>query len=68
MERLPRIDKKHLSVTGLGDIEDEKRYWQSVKAQERLAALEIQRIMVYGKDRVTSRLQRLLETSGLPRS
>jgi hypothetical protein len=67
MERLPRINKKYLTVAALNDIEDENKYWHGMNAQERLAAIEIQRRMVYGTDRVSSRLQRLLETFELPR-
>ena len=67
MERLPRINKKHLSISALNDVEDEKKYWHRMGAQERLAFIEIQRRMVYGKDRTSSRLQRILETSELSR-
>lgn len=67
MERLPRINKKYLSVAALNDFENENKYWHGMNARERLAAIEIQRRMVYGKDRVSSRLQRLLETSELSR-
>jgi hypothetical protein len=67
MERLPRINKKHLSIVALKDVEDENKYWHGIGARERLEAIEIQRRMVYGKDRVSSRLQRLLETAELSR-
>ena len=67
MQQLPRVDKKSLSVCTLVDIEEEKRYWHGTGVQERLAAIELNRRMVYGKDRVSSRLQRLLETSKLSR-
>jgi len=53
-----------LSVGTLDDIDDEKAFWLSKNVQERLAAIELNRRMVYGQDRVTSRLQRFLETSG----
>ncbi len=61
MRQLPRLNKKVLSVSTLNDIKEEKRYWHAMGAQERLAAIELNRRMVYGKDRVSSRLQRLLE-------
>jgi hypothetical protein len=64
---LRRINKKHLSVVALKDVEDENKYWHGMGAIERLEAIEIQRRMVYGKDRVSSRLQRLLETAELSR-
>jgi hypothetical protein len=63
MQELPRLDKKFLSVSALDDIEEEKRYWHGKGVQERLVAIEVTRRMVYGNDRTSSRLQRLLETS-----
>ncbi|MBU1262376.1 hypothetical protein KKG61_02580 [bacterium] len=65
MNKLPRLDKKVLSVGTLKDIDDEKAFWLSKNIQERLAAIELNREMVYGQDRVTSRLQRFLEISEL---
>lgn len=67
MNKLPRLDKKILSVGTLDDIDDEKAFRLSKNVQERLAATELNRRMVYGQDRVTSRLQRFLETSELMR-
>lgn len=68
MNRLPRLNKKVISVSSLDDIEEEKKFWASKGPLERIEAIELQRRMVYGHDRVTSRLQRLLETSELPQS
>ena len=68
MDRLPRLNKKFISVSSLNAIEEEKAFWASQGALERIAAIEVQRRMVYGQDRVTSRLQRLLEISELSRS
>lgn len=65
MSKLPRLDKKVLSVGTLKTIDDEKAFWLSKNIQERLAAIELNREMVYGQDRVTSRLQRFLEISEL---
>ncbi|MDD2717117.1 MAG: hypothetical protein PHW04_14595 [Candidatus Wallbacteria bacterium] len=62
---LPRINKTVIAVTSLGDSEEEKRYWLSKTASERLNAIEHNRRMVYGIHRTSSRLQRLLETSEL---
>ena len=67
MDRLPRLDKKTISIASLNDTEEEKRYWLSKDALERIEAIELNRRMVYGEDRVTSRLQRFLETSQLSR-
>jgi hypothetical protein len=65
MDKLPRINKKIITVTPLDNTEEEKEYWLSKKPLERLEAIEINRRMVYGKDRTTSRLQRLLEVTKL---
>lgn len=65
MEKLPRLNKKIVSVTSLDDIEEEKKYWISKSPLERIEAIEINRRMIYGKDRVTSRLQRFFETAEL---
>ena len=67
MDRLPRLDKKTISIASLNDTEEEKSYWFSKSALERIEAIELNRRMVYGEDRVTSRLQRFLETSQLSR-
>jgi hypothetical protein len=63
---LPSLDKSRLIVSVPGDIEEEKAYWLSRTPEERLAAIEISRRMVYGEDAATSRLQRVLEISQLP--
>ena len=65
MVQLPSLNKKIVSVTSLDDIEEEKRYWFSKSPLERIEAIEINRRMVYGQDRATSRLQRFFETSEL---
>ena len=63
--KMPRLDKSRLRVTTLDDIAEEKRYWLSRSAAERLNAIELNRRIVYGSDRTTPRLQRLLETAEL---
>ena len=65
MDNLPRLNKKIVKVTSLDDIEEEKRYWMSKSPLERIEAIEINRRMIYGQDRVTSRLQRFFETAEL---
>ena len=65
MDDLPRLDKKVVKITSLDDSEEEKNYWLSKTPLERIEAIEIQRRMVYGRDRVTSRLQRVLEVAEL---
>lgn len=68
MDRLPRLDKKTISIVSLNDTEEEKSYWFSKSTLERIEAIELNRRMVYGEGRVTSRLQRFLEISQLSRS
>jgi hypothetical protein len=65
MERLPELNKNIVTVTFLDEIEEEKKYWFSKSPIERMEAIEINRRMVYGHDRATSRLQRFLETAAL---
>lgn len=65
MEKLPGINKDIVNVTSLDDIEEEKRYWLSKTPLERIEAIEINRRMVYGQDRVASRLQRFFEIAEL---
>jgi hypothetical protein len=65
MDKLPSLNKKIVSVTSLDDIEEEKKYWISKSPLERIEAIEINRRMIYGQDRVTSRLQRFFEIAEL---
>ena len=65
MDKLPSLNKKIVKVTSLDNIEEEKKYWFSKSSLERIEAIEINRRMIYGQDRVTSRLQRFFETSEL---
>jgi hypothetical protein len=65
MEELPSLNKKIVNITSLDDIEEEKKYWFSKSPIERIEAIEINRRMIYGQDRVTSRLQRFFETAEL---
>ena len=65
MVQLPSLNKQIVNVTSLDDIEKEKKYWISKSPLERIEAIEINRRMIYGQDRATSRLQRFFETSEL---
>ena len=65
MDKLPRLNKNVISITSLNDIEEEKKFWLSKGSKERIEAIELNRRMVYGKNRIASRLQRFLETSEL---
>ena len=65
MDKIPSLDKRAMKISSLDDIEDETKYWMSKTPVERIEAIEINRRMIYGEDRATSRLQRLFETSEL---
>ena len=65
MDNVPKLNKSIFEVTSLDDIEEEKRYWISKSPLERFEAIEINRRMIYGQDRATSRLQRFFETADL---
>lgn len=64
---MPRLDKTRLTVSSLDEFMEEKQYWLTRGKADRLNAIEINRRMVYGTDRTTSRLQRFLETAELAR-
>jgi hypothetical protein len=64
---VPRLDKTRITVSSLDEFTEEKQYWLSRGKADRLNAIEINRRMVYGTDRTTSRLQRFLETAELTR-
>ena len=65
MDKLPSLDKRIVKITSLDDIEEEKKYWISKTPVERIEAIEMNRRMVYGEDRITSRLQRFFEIAEL---
>ena len=64
-KQLPKLDKTAFSVVSLREPHTDRAYWHSKTPQERLAAVEVSRRMVYGYDRATSRLQRFLEVAEL---
>jgi len=66
-DEMPRLDKTRLTVSSLYDSTQEKQYWFALEKADRLNAVEINRRMVYGKDRTSSRLQRFLEIAELTR-
>lgn len=57
----PKMDKTAFSVVSLHDEPDEKAYWLSKTPQERLAALELMRQIMFGYDPMTDRMKRVLE-------
>lgn len=60
-----KIDKTAFSVTTLENDTDDDVYWQQKTLQERLAALELMRQIVYGYDPAICRLQRVLTVTQL---
>ena len=64
---VPRLDKKAFVVTKRTNVMEEREYWQSRSPLERLEAVEINRRMVYGHDKASARLQRVLEVVKRPR-
>jgi hypothetical protein len=64
-EKIPRLDKRILTVTPLAGCDDEKSYWLKRTHAERMNAVEINRRLVYGEDRATSRLQRVIKIDDL---
>lgn len=58
------VDRKSFSVAALSDASDQKAYWLSRPAFERIRQIEILRRINYGH-RATERLQRVLEVAQL---
>jgi len=61
----PRLDKSAFSVVSVEEADMDLEYWLSRTPAERLSAVELNRWLVYGHDRATSRLQRVLEVAEL---
>jgi hypothetical protein len=55
-----RMDKTAFSVGHLHDPDDTKHYWATKTPEERLAAVELMRQVLYGYNPSTDRLQRVL--------
>jgi hypothetical protein len=66
-KKMPRLDKSVLTVAPLAQSGDDKSYWLKRGHAERMNAIEVNRRLVYGEDRATSRLQRFLEVDELAR-
>jgi len=65
MERFdfPKVKRDAFTVASLFDQSDEKTYWLSRTAYERLEAVELMRQIIYGYDPFTIRLQRIFEVA-----
>ena len=59
-----RMDRSAWQMGTLDDG-DERQYWRTRTPEERMAALELIRQIVYGYDPATVRLQRVLEVVDL---
>jgi hypothetical protein len=68
VDGVPTLDRGAVRISALSEESDEKEYYFALKPAERLNAIEMNRRMVYGKDRVAQRLQRFLEVAELARS
>lgn len=58
-----RLDKTAISIGDVDAPSDEPAYWATKTPEERMAALEFMRVIAYGYDPATARLQRLLEVA-----
>ncbi len=63
-----KINKKVFVVRSLGEKESDLNYWLSRTAAERISAIEMMRIINYGSDAATGRLQRIFEVAELASS
>ncbi len=61
-----RLDRHSFSVGTLDD-DDARRYWRARTPDERLAALEFLRQVMYGYDPVSDRIHKALEVADLER-
>ena len=66
MDRImPKLDKSVLTVAPLAQSDDQKNYWLKRSHAERMNAIEINRRLIYGKDRATSRIEKTIEVLDL---
>lgn len=59
------FDKTAISVTNLEDTGNDLEYWLSRTPEERIAAVEFMRRIVYDYDPATARMERVLEIDDL---
>ena len=65
-DELSRVDRTAFAVVGLEESADDGAYWRTKTPEERLAALELMRSVVYGYGENPPRLQRVLEVVTRP--
>jgi len=61
-----QVNRMMLDIADLHAPSDDKAYWLSRSAAERLEAVETMRRILYGYDPAAERLQRLLEVVACP--
>jgi hypothetical protein len=57
------VDRSEFSVVRRSESGHDLAYWLARSADERLLAIEVQRLIVYGRPRAAARLQRILEVA-----
>ncbi len=62
----PKINRFVVRVGALLEESDEKAYWRERPIAERIDAIELYRMIAFGHDACTARLQRVLETAEFP--
>jgi|ABEF01.1.fsa_nt_gi hypothetical protein len=62
-----RLDKRAVSIQSLHEPADDRDYWLAQPSAARLAAVELQRQLIYGYDPAATRLQRVFEVVEHPR-
>jgi hypothetical protein len=60
-KKLPKLDKKTITISSLHEEGDEIVYWYSKTPQERIEAIEVMRQIIYGYDPTSTRLERVFE-------
>jgi hypothetical protein len=65
MKEMPSVDRNAFKLGSLDDPEDSVQYWRTRTVEERFAAIETLRQIMYGYDPATERLQRVLEFAEL---
>jgi hypothetical protein len=60
-----KLDRSAIRISTLGDEPNDSAYWADKTPAERFAAMEYLRVINYGYDPTTERLQRVLTMSRL---
>jgi hypothetical protein len=60
-----KLDRSAFEIASLDEETDEREYWRTKSPDERMAALELMRQIIFGYDPATTRLQRVFEVAEL---